>query len=422
MESVGKNPSDDECTPSWLDKDFIGRALKNDDPTIDASSVELISVQTAGGGYLSETLRVVARSTGGSGAARETSLFVKAALKPTGVARDVTAFGVYDKEAIAYSHFLPSLHSALNKVEGRKFQPLAPKLYLQGSEPLVFMVLEDLSATGFRPWPQGDNLDLAASTAAIRAVARMHAASVCLLSHERYSTKVFHQSLVFNEFVLQCLDTDEATFKEDLQVLDENPWFRKYTDKLRASARVLLQTPVLRVKYCAVDFKVMLHGDLHKSNMMFRTDEDGLQVRLYDFQGLHVGSPAEDLQYFLHSSASLEVLQHHTDLLLSEYHSTLQRTLRALGLQQQADTYPLEQLRRDMDHFGTVAVITAFKILPFLLRTDDMGLPLDSQSENFKEQMEKFRRISYRNEKYLRYLECLLPVFDSKGYFESQST
>ncbi|XP_049771600.1 uncharacterized protein LOC126146760 [Schistocerca cancellata] len=163
----------------------------------------------------------------------------------------------------------------------------------------------------------------------------------------------------------------------------------------------------------------MVHGDFQKNNMMFRCLKDELEVIFYDFQGAHIGSPAEDLQYFLHSSTSLEVLQQHKDLLLSEYHSTLQHTLRALGLQQQADAYPLEQLRREMQQLALVGVFCTYNLLPVMLNLEAVDFDLDTSSPSYAANAEKLLQKCFTNPEYLAFAQYLTPLFDKSGLLES---
>lgn len=412
MESKSGN---DDILPSWLDKSFIVKALKNDDPDIDESSVEVVLTEKVEGGYLSETFRVVAQSNRNS---PKTSLIVKAAPSTAGTIQDMVNTGIYSKEEVAYGHFLPAVDAALQQAEGGQWRTLGPRLYWRGARPVSFLVIEDLAAAGFHKEPIGADLGLAQCRAVMRSIARMHAASLQVLDDWQYADQVFRQSLIFNDVLLQQQEKGEEHLARLMQALDDYSWFHEYTDKMRACTRNLFQKLVALVKQCRVDFKVMLHGDLHKNNMMFRGEGEATQVRFFDFQGLHIGSPAEDLQYFLHTSASPEVLKQHTELLLSEYHGTLQRTLRALGLHARADAYPLEQLHSDMDHFALIAIYITFEILPVILCTNVKDVPVDVTAEDFDERVERFRQKTCKNKEFLQHVEYLVRSFDSRGLLE----
>ncbi|XP_046987973.1 uncharacterized protein LOC124593709 [Schistocerca americana] len=407
--------------PSWLDKAFVADALKASDPATDESSVQIVSVAEVCGGYLSETFRVVSRNTvtGATQRDKTTSLIVKIAPNSDGLLKDVIESGVFTKEKIAYSSFLPAVEAALRAVDLDEWQPVWPKFYYQGSTPSDFLVIEDLDASGFRKVDEAVSLDLEQCTVAVRGLARLHAASVALLDDEQYADGLFHQSLIFNEKMLESYESSMADgFGKMLKIFEEYAWFHKYKGKLSDFGLPLLRTTVDVVTKSKVDFRVMLHGDFHRNNMMFRRDGESLQVRVFDFQGMYVGCPAVELQYFLHTSASLEVLRDHVDQLLAEYHVELQRVLRALGRLQQADAYPLDSLRRDFDRFGMVGVYVTFHILPLILDTHMAGQMADMTLETFQEQADDFCQKHCRNERFLRYVEYLIPHFDSKGLFE----
>ncbi|XP_047108988.1 uncharacterized protein LOC124777577 [Schistocerca piceifrons] len=419
---MGTVPDEQKAIPSWLDRAFIVSALKCGDPTVDESSVQLKSMGQVGGGLLSETYRVVAQLHSlGESHERETSVIVKSSPTVGGFIKELADSGVFTKETVAYGSFLPAMDSALETIEGESWRPLAPKFYHHGSQPTSFLVVEDLDASGFHKVAQGVSLDVDQCRAVLRNLARMHAASVTLLDDQQYNEKLFHQSLIFSRRLVDTFqDKNQRYVDFTFDFLEDYTWFQKYVHKMEKLSTRFVREVVDVVEQCQVDFKVMVHGDLHKNNVMFREDSDGLQVRFYDFQGIHIGSPAEDLQYFFHTSASLEVMRDHTQGLLADYHAVLQCTLRTLGLQRQADGYPLEQLLRDMDHFGMIAVFVSFTMLPFMLNFGEMEFAIDTSDDQFEVKSKKFYEKSWRNDRYLAYLQHLLPVFDSKGLLDQK--
>ncbi|XP_049802396.1 uncharacterized protein LOC126236838 [Schistocerca nitens] len=136
-------------------------------------------------------------------------------------------------------------------------------------------------------------------------------------------------------------------------------------------------------------------------------------VRVVDFQFSKVHSPAADVQCFLNANASEQLHRQHFDSLVVEYHGALQRTLRALGLHQQADAYPLRQLRADMDRS---AVLRLFNCA---LRGLHLGKEShsDQVGQAFKKSDESSAALAatYSNPECVSYLKYIAPIYESKG-------
>src|SRR5215510_10736450 len=94
--------------------------------------------------------------------------------------------------------------------------------------------------------------------------------------------------------------------------------------------------------------------------------------RFLDYQACYFTNAAQDIQYFLHTSPSIDLLDKHS-VLVEEYHNTLHSTFTSLG---HADLCPsLQQLHKQLDKLGRFAVLISFTALPFILA--DPHNPLD---------------------------------------------
>jgi hypothetical protein len=132
--------------------------------------------------------------------------------------------------------------------------------------------------------------------------------------------------------------------------------------------------------------------------------------RFLDYQFCHFTKAVQDLQYFLHTSPSINLLDKHS-VLVEEYHNTLQSTFTLLG---HADLCPsLQQLHRQLEKFGHLAVVTACTALPFVLN-DPHNLP-DLEKVVKKEQSVHF------SERYKDAIKILLPLFEQKGWLDFET-
>jgi len=81
--------------------------------------------------------------------------------------------------------------------------------------------------------------------------------------------------------------------------------------------------------------------------------------RFVDYQFCHYTNAAKDLQFFLYSSPSLNLLDKHS-VLMEEYYNTLHSTLTLLG---HADLCPsLQQLHKQLDKLGRYVVLISCSV------------------------------------------------------------
>ncbi|XP_046988620.1 uncharacterized protein LOC124594301 [Schistocerca americana] len=407
-----------EIYPEWASSKYFVAAFRLAGFDVLEDSVRVENACGGGGGFMSETLRVQGLTQHGAVA----SLIVKAPLSDGGGGGGrLGSAGLFRRERALYSRTLPAAEAALKAVEGGAWRPLWPASW--GVCGGGCILLQDVAAAGFRKAPgaaSARGLDLAHSLAALRGLARLHAASTQTARRDAQVEPLLRESVAFGPSQAPLLQSQARTVLLKMaDVLNRYPWFWRYRNKFLQLADTLLPRATHAIASCNEKLTVMVHGDLQKNNMMFRCLKDELEVIIYDFQGAHIGSPAEDLQYFLHTSTSLEVLQRHTDLLLSEYHSTLQHTLRALGLQQQADAYPLEQLRREMEQLAPVGVFCTYNLLPVMLNLEAVNFDLDTSSPSYAANAEKLLQKCFTNPEYLAFAQYLTPLFDKSGLLES---
>ena len=132
--------------------------------------------------------------------------------------------------------------------------------------------------------------------------------------------------------------------------------------------------------------------------------------RFVDYQLCHYTNPAQDLQYFLYTSASLNLLEKHS-VLVEEYYNTLHSTLTLLGY---AELCPsLQQLHKQLDKLGRFAALNACTALPYFLPdqtnvTDVENVLKEGESVNF-------------SERYKDAIKILLPFLEQKGWLDFET-
>ena len=132
--------------------------------------------------------------------------------------------------------------------------------------------------------------------------------------------------------------------------------------------------------------------------------------RFIDYQMCHFRNPVQDLQFFLHTSPSINLLEKHT-VLVEEYYNTLHSTLTLLG---RADLCPsLHQFHKQLDKMGRFAVLVACTLLPIFL-SDQTTLP---DLENLLKEGQYF----HFSERFKDAMKTLLPFFEQKGWLDFET-
>jgi hypothetical protein len=132
--------------------------------------------------------------------------------------------------------------------------------------------------------------------------------------------------------------------------------------------------------------------------------------RFIDYQFCHFTNAAQDLQYFLHTSPSINLLDKHS-VLVEEYHNTLLSTFTLLG---HADLCPsLQQLHRQLDKLGRYVVVTACTALPLILADPNNVPDIEKVMKN-----EQSLRCS---ERYKDTLKTFLHSFEQKSWLDFET-
>ncbi|XP_049949653.1 uncharacterized protein LOC126457427 [Schistocerca serialis cubense] len=406
--------------PSWINQEFIESVLIN--KVGNQASVDSIKVQYAcppGAGITSLLFRVTAILKGKDNEqeAKKESLLVKTALD-FGPMKDLKKNDqVFRTETQMLREVMPQIQKMLASLEGEDFRPLTARCYDGGQQPALFLVLEDLSEGGFRMAEGQSLLNYQHCKAVLRAYARLHAASAFLLDKQPRYKSVFNEPMFTDK---RAQDHFRAIGSKIMSALADElnkcPGYEKYSEKCRGfidrSVNSIFE--VLERMRKETTLPVLGHGDCWKNNFLFKyVDGELSDVRIVDFQVSYVTSPALDLQYFLYASASEEVHRHHMDDLLGEYHNTLVDILRRLGMQEEAEVFTLEELKREMDRCLVVGFL--FSIMSSLaLATEKYGVEFTKLFSDPGHAEEAFGKI-FKNPSSLSYMKYLTPFFESKG-------
>ncbi|XP_049799943.1 uncharacterized protein LOC126235256 [Schistocerca nitens] len=375
-------------TPAWVDEKFVKEALSEAEgkQVAEVSSLRVEPAVKAGANFMSSLLRLsceVRLASGGAAEAR--SLVLKVGLR-AGPMADLAEEGqVFEREARVYRELLPRAE-------------------------------EDLRASGFRTPPPGAGLDRAHCSLGLRALARLHAASARLLedSPPLRTDPLFSRSPLTSRDACDQLASIVPRHALALSAALAASGRGALADRYEAAAERIVGRLRQLDGGSPPALQVLLHGDVWKNNFLFRySGQQPTDVRLLDFQMVNTGAPAIDVVHFLYANASEETHRQHLEQLLSEYHGTLQATLKALGLHQQADAYPLQELRRDIDRCAPIALHCAI-LMGVILGVEAHGADIQQSYSSEDKQAEILTKV-YSNPTYLSCIEYLSPHFQKQG-------
>ncbi|XP_039962788.1 uncharacterized protein LOC120776325 [Bactrocera tryoni] len=260
-------------------------------------------------------------------------------------------------ELVMFQHVLPSMKRILSVISDYRYgtDKYVPKkrglklfadcLFCERGKCEIF-VMEDLHALDYRPLEPRYGLDFEESNIVMSKLADLHAASmqymkefpnmVATLLPSPLSSGISptrRQAVTAFEGMRNAIKMVEQWTGFDGIAASMRIWTENFNERL---------TQVLRRRRCR--FNVINHGELCTKNILTRLgvkDSSDPNIVIVpkdavflDFQLSFVGSCGYDLNVFLYTSVSVEVLKLHRHELLRHYHDRLKETLKRLKFQE----------------------------------------------------------------------------------------
>lgn len=196
-----------------------------------------------------------------------------------------------------------------------------------------YILLEDLSRRGFRNAKRQNCLDMDQCKGVLKKLAQFHAASAIWVQKYGEFPQLYSRGMIredgssllgpmLNDGLKHVLKATKIIKNSEIFY----PVLLEFADHLME--QVFLQTKTNENYFC-----VLNHGDCWANNIMFQYNEQGhlQETYLVDLQLPGYGTPAQDLLYFIFSSAQYEIKINRFDEMISYYHENLISHLKLLG-------------------------------------------------------------------------------------------
>ncbi|KFB37381.1 AGAP002008-PA-like protein [Anopheles sinensis] len=306
---------------------------------------------------------------------------------------------LFPNEINVYGCVIPAFEQLVrNSGAQLDFKTLCPRIFLAeagvrypaySDQEETFLVMEDVSASGFIPGPRL-NLDQAHLRLMARKIAQFHACSYALrIGGQSDRLRALVERIIPLNFI-----QDGKIFFESYDVVFKVVFERlfKYlegkpellgSDFVRDRIRKLKQrygtTPSELMQRCLSrdeTYSVILHGDYNRNNVLFRYENEvPNDVMLIDFQENRYGSPALDLSFFMYMNMPPEAWENGAwEQLLTLYHEELMRCICELlklpPNHSSLEPYRFEKMKQHLQQHFIYGAIIAIKFLPCMLSSE----------------------------------------------------
>ncbi|XP_066995829.2 uncharacterized protein [Anabrus simplex] len=349
-------------SPSWLDKDFIQRALRAGDEDSNILSYHVSMANAVGDGMGSDMYRVAVKLQN----SEELRLIVKC--QPEDGAREafIRKTNAFDKETNFFTVTLPAMSKLLEVAESSEYRPLAAKCLYHGKNSVQFLVLEDLRQSGFTLVNSLEDMDLAHCTLAAKALARFHASSLALLEQNPNAFQSYMEPLYSEDIREDMTPFFQSTLHSLEHVVAKWPGYEKFSEKIKHIRENIYDIFLQSMTAKSGELKTLIHADVWYRNLMFKySDTCVTDIKLVDFQLCFYSSPTIDLHHFLSVCPNAEVRDNSIDFLVQVYHSTLLETLDILHCSKYKIT--LQNLKKDFENHLLYGFIVTALYLPLTM-------------------------------------------------------
>ena len=336
--------------PDWIESKLFENILKEN--VKDFQKILDFKVKHAlapGENYATVMLKIQIEILLNSGESCSKSFMLKVGHDSEFYRQEMTKFDMFTIESVMYHNIKPELENLYKEIGLEvHFGATSYKLPIDRE----YILLEDLTQKGFRNANRLEGLNMEHCKSVLTKIAQWHAASAVRMERkgpyeQRFSKGVLNEN---GRYVLTTMFNN--SLKHLLKAARKLKNHQEYLEQIEALTGKISD---LFYKQCAPqenDFNVLNHGDCWCNNIMFKYDENNklLDTYLVDYQIPSYGSPAQDLMYFIITSAQLDIKINQFDYMIKFYHDNLVKHLSLLKYQKKIPT--LKDIQQSLIKYG----------------------------------------------------------------------
>ncbi|XP_061399695.1 uncharacterized protein LOC133335439 [Musca vetustissima] len=280
-----------------------------------------------------------------------------------------------------------------------------------------YILLEDLSRRGFRNVQRQNCLDLAHCQGVLKKLAQFHAASAVWVQENEPFPKLYRPGMIRKEGMTLLKPMLTSSLEHVLRAVKHLNNSDKYHTKLQYFGEHLEEALLGQEVADERDFLVLNHGDCWANNIMFQYNELGELQETYfvDLQLPGYRSPAQDLLYFLISSAQLDLKINRFDEMILYYYENLIEHLKMLEYKKPLPC--LRELHQMLLRDSIWGIIALLVTMAAVLCETTNEASIDNLTSDSPES-QKFKELLYTNERFLQHLGAVLPWMFNRGAFD----
>ncbi|KAM7360757.1 uncharacterized protein ACRADG_007524 [Cochliomyia hominivorax] len=398
--------------PNWIEPKLFDKVLRETVPDYkELKEFKVFPALAPGENYATVMLKVQADVLLTNGSTHRQTFMLKVAHDTDLYRNEMSKWEMFISESGMYRDIKPDFEK-LYADAGLRVEFGAKSYDLSTDK--EYILLEDLSVRGFKNAKRQDCLDMEHCKSVLKKIAQFHAASAVRVEQKGMFEKPYLNGFLIDESKNLCKIMFDTSIPHLLKTIKNLENYEDCYEQIKKLSVNITDIMFEESRLDESDFNVLNHGDCWSNNIMFQYDKKGKlqETLLVDLQMPRYGSPAQDLLYFIVSSARLDIKVEKFDYMIKYYHDNLIEHLQLLKYSK-----PLPKLRdiqTALIKYGIWGFFTIITVMAAVLCDPTNTANLD----NFvgaSEDGDKFKELLYSNERYIKYLKVVLPWLNYRG-------
>ncbi|XP_037939495.1 uncharacterized protein LOC119672477 [Teleopsis dalmanni] len=399
--------------PQFSNEEFFIKALKStygDD--IKINNIEFKLISGSGDNYCSNVYRFHITFKAGTNDETLTETLIVKDLLDIIVKSNTKEFDMYEK-------VLKKLESIVNEsiTTADKKIKFAPECYLLTREFGETYVFEDLNAKGYQTVDRWKGLSESQCFATLKKLAEFHAASMIFAKKHPDLIELIKDSH-FKNAPNKLMLVIKENIRAGALYTNKLEGYEEIVEKINKNIECFVERMEATVDDADCSFKVINHADLWSPNILVKgTPDDTEDVTFLDFQLCCYSSPGIDLNFLLHTSLPLELMQSKRYEFIRYYYKVLKQTLKDLNMPE-IDIPTFDQLMAEVKRTEFYSFYCVLSELPLLCLNPELAKHMSIISFTDTEFMEKVHHSMFDNERVCKTLKYTLDRLNELGILD----